>query len=88
MSYRRSDKNGWALFLLILAGIVLGSFIGSLVKDVTWLDPLINFGEPFGMKNPVTLDLGIMLLVFQLHFDITVGSILGIIAGIFVYRKI
>ena len=26
-------KNSWALFLLILAGIVLGGFIGSLASD-------------------------------------------------------
>ncbi|QUI23329.1 DUF4321 domain-containing protein [Vallitalea pronyensis] len=88
MSYRRSDKNGWALFLLILAGIVLGSFVGFLVKDIEWLNTWFNFHKAFGMENPVTLDLGVVLLVFQLRFDITVASILGIIAGIFVYRKI
>lgn len=88
MSYRKSDKNGWALFLLILAGIVLGSFIGSLVHDIEWLSNILNFGDKFGMQNPVTLDLGIILLVFQLRFDITIASILGVIAGIFVYRKI
>ncbi len=88
MSYRRSDKNSWALFLLILAGIVLGSFIGSLFNDITWVNTWLNYHKPFGMENPVKLDLGIALFVFQLHFDITVASILGIIAAIFVYRKI
>ncbi len=27
---RGAGKNGWALFLLVLAGVVLGSFIGHL----------------------------------------------------------
>lgn len=88
MSYRRSDKNGWALFLLILAGIVLGSFVGFLVKDVAWLNTWLNYGKNFGMDSPIKLDLGIAKFVFQVQFDITVASILGIIAGIVVYRKI
>ena len=28
------SKNAWALFLLILAGVVLGGFIGTLAKGV------------------------------------------------------
>ena len=31
------SKNAWALFLLILAGVVLGGFIGTLAK---------RFGNP------------------------------------------
>ena len=35
------SKNAWALFLLLLAGVVLGGFIGELAKGVpalSWLD--------------------------------------------------
>lgn len=28
------SKNAWALFLLLLAGVVLGGFIGELAKGV------------------------------------------------------
>ena len=31
---RGAGKNGWALFLLILAGVVLGSFISQLTSGV------------------------------------------------------
>ena len=34
------SKNAWALFLLLLAGVVLGGFIGELAKGVpalSWL---------------------------------------------------
>lgn len=88
MSYRRTDKNGWALFLLILAGIVLGGFIGFLAKDVAWLDKWLNFNYSFGMDQPVELDLKVILLVFKLQFNITIMSIVGIIAGIVVYKKL
>jgi len=87
MSYRRNNKNGWALFLLILAGIVLGGFLGSLAKNVEWLRWL-NYGLEFGMENPVKLNLEVLVLVLQLNFKITITSILGIIAGILVYRKL
>ena len=43
-------KNSWALFLLILAGIVLGGFIGSLASDargvwLAWLRPELRDGQ-------------------------------------------
>ena len=74
-------KNNWACFLLILAGIVIGGFIGSLLP-VQWL----NYGHTFGLSSPVVLDFGILCLTFGLSIKITVASILGIIIGIIIYR--
>jgi Na+/H+-dicarboxylate symporter len=87
MSYKKNDKNGWALFLLILSGIVLGGFLGSLAKDIKFLE-WINYGQDFGMHNPLKLDLEVLELDFRIYFNITIGSIIGIVAGIFVYRKL
>ena len=74
-------KNNWACFLLILAGIVIGGFIGSLLP-VQWL----NYGQTFGLSSLVVLDFGILCLTFGLSIKITVASILGIIIGIIIYR--
>ena len=74
-------KNNWACFLLILAGIVIGGFIGSLLP-VQWL----YYGQTFGLSSPVVLDFGILCLTFGLSIKITVASILGIIIGIIIYR--
>ena len=30
-------KNCWVLLLLVLTGIVLGGFIGTMAQDVSWL---------------------------------------------------
>lgn len=76
-------KNNWACFLLILAGIVIGGFIGSLFPD-TWL----NYGQSFGLTSPVVLDLGILCLTFGLTIRISVASIVGIIIAVFIYRFI
>ena len=52
----RGNKNGWTLLLLILAGIVLGGFVGSLTAGVSGLDWL-NYGQSFGLESPVVLSL-------------------------------
>lgn len=84
---RGAGKNNWALFLLILAGVVLGSFIGHLASGVSalsWLD----FGKTFGLTEPLRLDLGVLILTFGLSIKITIGSIIGIIIAAIIYHFI
>ena len=76
-------KNAWTCFLLILAGIVLGGFIGSLFP-ATWL----NCGQSFGLSTPFILDLGILCITFGLTINITIASIIGIAVAIVIYRFI
>ena len=76
-------KNNWACFLMILAGIVIGGFIGSLFPNT-----FLNYGQSFGLSSPVVLDLGILVLTFGLTIRITVASILGIVLAVLVYRFI
>ncbi len=78
-------KNSWALFLLVLTGIVLGGFIGSLAEGVSGLSWL-NYGRVFGMENPLVLNLGILVLTFGLTINITIASILGVVIAILIYR--
>ncbi|MBQ8147863.1 MAG: DUF4321 domain-containing protein [Lachnospiraceae bacterium] len=78
-------KNNWALFLMILAGIVIGGFIGWLTKDVAFLSWL-NYGHSFGLADPVVLDLGILVLTFGLTIKISIGGIIGVIIGVIIYR--
>ena len=47
------SKNAWALFLLILAGVVLGGFIGTLAKGVPALSWL-SYGQSFGSRSSWT----------------------------------
>ena len=65
MAKGTAGKNYWALLLMILAGVVLGGFIGQLsagVPALRWL----NYGQTFGLSNPLVLDLGILVLTFGL----------------------
>ena len=79
------SKNAWALFLLILTGIVLGGFIGMLADKVPALSWL-GYGQSFGLDEPVVLNLGLMVITFGLTIKITIASIIGVIISIIIYR--
>lgn len=74
-------KNNWALFLMVLAGIVIGGFLGSLFPN-----SFLNFGQTFGLTSPIVLDLGILMITFGLTIKITVASIIGIAISLLIYR--
>lgn len=76
-------KNGWVCVLLIMAGIVIGGFIGSLFPS-TWL----NYGQSFGLTQPLVLDLGILSVTFGLSIRLTIAGIIGIAMAIVIYRLI
>ena len=83
----KNSKNGWTLLLLVLAGIVLGGFVGSLaagVPGLSWLD----YGQSFGLESPIILSLGLLVLTFGLTIKVTIASTLGMILAILVYRWI
>ena len=83
----KASKNGWTLLLLILAGVVLGGFIGTLSAGISGLDWL-NYGQSFGLEEPVVLSLGLLVLTFGLTIKITIAGIIGIILAILIYRWI
>ncbi len=74
-------KNNWACFLLVLAGIVVGGFIGSLFPDT-----FLNYGQSFGLSEPMILNLGILAITFGLSIKITIASIIGIAIAVVIYR--
>ncbi len=81
------DKGFWVLLLLLLAGIVLGGFLGSLADGVSWLSWL-NFGQSFGLDEPLVLNLGVLVITFGLSIRITMASILGVAVALLIYRYI
>lgn len=80
-------KNFWILLLFLLTGIVLGGFIGNMTADISWLSWL-NFGETFGIPEPLRLDFGILVITFGLTIRITMASILGVVAAVLAYRLV
>ena len=82
---RGADKNFWVLLLLILSGIVLGGFIGTLAEGVPFLSWL-NFGQSFGLNTPLVLNLGILVITFGLSIKITMAGIIGVALALLIWR--
>lgn len=81
------NKNFWILLLLLLSGIVLGGFLGSLAEGISWLSWL-NFGQSFGLDTPLVLNFGVLLITFGLSIRITMASIIGVAVALIIYRYI
>ncbi len=85
MSGKIANKNGWTFLIILLAGLVLGGFVGYLCRDISWLSWL-NYGQSFGLSSPVVLDLGIIVITFGLVITINIASIIGIILSIIIFK--
>ncbi|MBR5816964.1 MAG: DUF4321 domain-containing protein [Anaerotignum sp.] len=83
---RRSSQNIWVLVLLMLAGVVLGGFIGNALGGISALSWL-NYGSSFGLSSPLMLDLGVLTLQFGMTIRFTIAGIIGIVLAFFIYRK-
>lgn len=79
------SKNFWVLLLLLLSGIVLGGFLGSLADGIPWLSWL-NFGQSFGLDSPIIINFGILIITFGLSIKITMASIIGVAIALIIYR--
>ena len=76
-------RVNWLFLLLVLIGFVIGGFIGTYF-DGTFL----NYGQTFGLTNPVELNLGFIVLTFGLKIQISIASVLGVIISLVIYRFI
>ena len=80
-------KNFWILLIMLLAGIVLGGFMGQLAEGISWLNWL-TFGQSFGLDSPLVINFGILVITFGLTIKITMASIIGVAVALIIYRYI
>ena len=83
----RTGAGGWALFLLMFAGIVIGGFIGEWLggyPSFSWL----AYGKTFGLVSPLVLDLNVLVLTFALTVKFNIASIIGIVIAFIIYRRL
>ena len=80
-------RNFWILLIMLLAGIVLGGFMGQMAEGIPWLGWL-HFGQSFGLDSPLVVNFGILVITFGLTIKITMASIIGVAIALIIYRFI
>ena len=86
-----SGKKSWLLFLLLLSGVVIGSFLGYVTRDISWLSWLdygMTFGIGSGEGGALVLNLGVITLSFGMSIKISIASIIGVVIAFLIYRKL
>ncbi|MDE7223067.1 MAG: DUF4321 domain-containing protein [Acetatifactor sp.] len=76
-------RINWVFIVLVLIGFVIGRFIGTYFSG-----SFLNYGQTFGLNNPIVLDLGFIILTFGLQIQITIASVIGVVIALIVYRFI
>ncbi len=76
-------RINWVFIVLVLIGFVIGRFIGTYFSG-----SFLNYGQTFGLSNPIVLDLGFIVLTFGLQIQITIASVIGVAIALIVYRFI
>ena len=80
------DKSIWILLIFICSGLVIGGLIGEMAAQVDWLNWL-SYGQKFGLKDPLVLELNVISITFGLMLNINIASIIGLAIAIFLYKK-
>ena len=81
------DKSIWISMVFILSGLVIGGLLGDLASKIGGLSWLA-YGKSFGLDSPISLDLSIIKITFGFMLNINIASIIGMVIGIFIYRKV
>ena len=88
-----SPKNAGVLLIIMLAGLVVGGFIGQLMRLLADAAPwasflkVMDYREPIGFE-PVSVELGVITLTLGVMFNFSIWSIIGLTAAILIYRRI
>ena len=80
-------RDSLTLILLLLAGLVIGGFIGEWLGTYPTFS-FLNYGKSFGLVQPVVLDLNVLSLAFGFSVKFNLASIIGIVIAFVIYRKL
>ena len=83
----RRDSGRLTLILLLLAGLVIGGFIGEWLSSYPTFS-FLNYGKTFGLTSPLILDLNVLVLTFRLTVKFNLASIIGIVIAFIIYRRL
>ena len=80
-------SKGLIYFIMMLAGIVVGSFVGEITQSISFLRWL-SYGISFGTNGPLSLNIGVLALDFGLSINLTISTIVFIFISLIIARKV
>lgn len=73
--------------LTVISGLVIGCFIGDMVKSIKYLSWL-SYGKTIGLISPLSINLEIISIQFSFTIKFTLAGIIGMIISILIYKKL
>jgi len=83
----KGGKNKWALFVMALAGIVAGGYIGMFAGGLPYM-AWLNYGADFGIDPPFAVNLGIVALSVGFNIKFTIAGVVGMLIAALIYRRL
>jgi len=83
----KGGKNKWALFLMVLAGIVAGGYIGMFASNLPYM-AWLGYGADFGVDPPFALNLGVIALSVGFNIKFTIAGVMGMLVTALIYRRL
>lgn len=80
------NKSQIVFLLILISGLIIGSFLGSLAVKVPYL-LWLNYGKTIGFTQPFVIDLGFLYLQFGFHISFTIAGIIGMLISGIIYKK-
>lgn len=87
MIFIKNSKNNIVFILVVISGLVIGSFLGDISKNISYLS-FLNYGKTIGLSSPVVLDLEMINITFSFSIKFTIAGIIGVLSSILLYRKL
>jgi hypothetical protein len=87
MGGRPGRGVGYLIALILICGLaggVAGEVLGQNINALAFLKKYMTIG----MTKPVSLDLKLMAITFGMTFNINFLSLMGMLLGFFIYKKL
>ncbi|QAY65159.1 DUF4321 domain-containing protein [Paenibacillus protaetiae] len=78
-------KNGWVLLLFIILGLIAGALAARSLANIAGISFL---SKSLQMTLSPAVDLYVLQFNMTVHLDISLLSLIGIIAALWIYRKL
>lgn len=83
----KKTENAKNIFIFSLVGLVLGGILSNYASNIKYLEWL-KIGNTIGTDSPININLAIIHLTFGIRFDMYLGSILGLVIALVLYRRL